>query len=269
MNSRNISTYLADHSETATAAFVITSVEVDTSEIRTLVLDLDYHRKSLGYVLNPGARERDSLFRQTAGLDKLLRQNASQRRLLLQLFCWVVIDFVSFLFLWVPPHMLLRRLACSSSRRNNCFASVSLANNFLRTGTLVERTSSGTAAGLGNTFTRRLTASSQSRSDNMGVDDAFAEMEAAGVPKKGQPTAAAAPEQEQQKDLPKLSAAEFRVYNRMAEHMDMFVSNRKSDTYIRSPITKLTLFPSHSTTISAKPGTSSTAPAPPAKNPKA
>jgi len=57
----------------------------------------------------------------------------------------------------------------------------------------------------------------------MGVDDAFAEMEAAGVPKKGQPTAAAAPEQEQQKELPRLSAAEFRVYNRMAEHMDMFV----------------------------------------------
>lgn len=53
--------------------------------------------------------------------------------------------------------------------------------------------------------------------------DAFREMEANGVPKKGEPTAAAAPEQEEQKELPKLSAAEFRVYNRMAEHMDLFV----------------------------------------------
>jgi hypothetical protein len=57
----------------------------------------------------------------------------------------------------------------------------------------------------------------------MGMEDACREMEAAGVNKKGEPTAAAAPEQEQQKELPKLSAAEFRVYNRMAEHMDMFV----------------------------------------------
>lgn len=57
----------------------------------------------------------------------------------------------------------------------------------------------------------------------MSAEDACREMEAAGVLKKGEPTAAAAPEQEQQKDLPKLSAAEFRVYNRMAEHMDMFV----------------------------------------------
>jgi len=57
----------------------------------------------------------------------------------------------------------------------------------------------------------------------MGAEDACREMEAAGVSKKGEPTAAAAPAQEQQKELPKLSAAEFRVYNRMAEHMDMFV----------------------------------------------
>lgn len=62
----------------------------------------------------------------------------------------------------------------------------------------------------------------------MGVEDAFREMEEHGVPKQGQPTAAAAPpqqqqEQQHQKELPKLSAAEFRVYNRMAEHMDLFV----------------------------------------------
>jgi hypothetical protein len=61
----------------------------------------------------------------------------------------------------------------------------------------------------------------------MGAEDACREMEATGVPQKGEPTAAAAPAQEQQKELPKLSAAEFRVYNRMAEHMDMFVRFRK------------------------------------------
>jgi hypothetical protein len=57
----------------------------------------------------------------------------------------------------------------------------------------------------------------------MSVEDAFREMEVNGVPKQGQPTAAAAPTQEQQKELPKMSAAEFRIYNRMAEHMDLFV----------------------------------------------
>lgn len=69
----------------------------------------------------------------------------------------------------------------------------------------------------------------------MSAQDAFREMEANGLHKQGEPTAAAAPDQEQQekeakeekkeevKALPKMSAAEFRVYNRMAEHMDMFV----------------------------------------------
>jgi hypothetical protein len=71
----------------------------------------------------------------------------------------------------------------------------------------------------------------------MSAQDAFREMEANGLHKQGEPTAAAVPDQEQQekeakeekkeeeevKALPKLSAAEFRVYNRMAEHMDMFV----------------------------------------------
>lgn len=42
------------------------------------------------------------------------------------------------------------------------------------------------------------------------------------IPKASEPTSAAAPKQEEQ-DLPKLSPQEFRVYNRMAEHMDMFV----------------------------------------------
>ena len=43
------------------------------------------------------------------------------------------------------------------------------------------------------------------------------------MPKASEPTKAAAPEQEDQ-DVPKLSPQEFRVYNRLAEHMDMFVS---------------------------------------------
>ena len=50
----------------------------------------------------------------------------------------------------------------------------------------------------------------------------FKKMEEEGVPKVGEPTKAAQTKQEEQ-DLPKLSAAEFRVYNRMAEHMDQFV----------------------------------------------
>lgn len=70
---------------------------------------------------------------------------------------------------------------------------------------------------------RGFSSSFRTRSDNMCPEDAFREMEANGVPKQGQPTAAAAPEQEQQEELPKLSAAEFKIYNRMAEHMDMFV----------------------------------------------
>lgn len=70
---------------------------------------------------------------------------------------------------------------------------------------------------------RALSSTAATRSDNISMADACREMEAHGVPKKGEPTAAAAPAQEQQKELPKLSAAEFRVYNRMAEHMDMFV----------------------------------------------
>jgi len=42
------------------------------------------------------------------------------------------------------------------------------------------------------------------------------------IPKAPEPTSAAAPKQEEQ-ELPKLSPQEFRIYNRMAEHMDMFV----------------------------------------------
>lgn len=43
------------------------------------------------------------------------------------------------------------------------------------------------------------------------------------MPKASAPTEAAAPNKEEQ-DLPKLSPQEFRIYNRLAEHMDMFVS---------------------------------------------
>ncbi|KAK5107380.1 hypothetical protein LTR62_001323 [Meristemomyces frigidus] len=54
------------------------------------------------------------------------------------------------------------------------------------------------------------------------MDQPFDEM-AKGVPKADAPTEAAAPKQEEQV-LPKLSPQEFKMYNRMAEHMDMFVS---------------------------------------------
>lgn len=84
----------------------------------------------------------------------------------------------------------------------------------------------------------------------MSAQDAFREMEANGLQKEGEPTAAAAPEKKQQekeeregkgegeeKVLPKLSAAEFRVYNRMAEHMDLFV---RSPIYSRPRASKQT-----------------------------
>ena len=44
-----------------------------------------------------------------------------------------------------------------------------------------------------------------------------------GVPRCAGPTEASVPNQEE-KALPKLSAQEFRQYNRMAEHMNYFVS---------------------------------------------
>jgi hypothetical protein len=53
------------------------------------------------------------------------------------------------------------------------------------------------------------------------MEEPFKTMEEAGVPECDKPSEAAAPQKEEQ-DLPKLSAKEFRVYNRMAEHMDMF-----------------------------------------------
>ncbi|KAK4574643.1 hypothetical protein LTR86_001484 [Recurvomyces mirabilis] len=52
------------------------------------------------------------------------------------------------------------------------------------------------------------------------MEQPFDEM-AKGVPKADAPTEAAAPKQEEQA-LPKLSPQEFRMYNRMSEHMDMF-----------------------------------------------
>ena len=42
------------------------------------------------------------------------------------------------------------------------------------------------------------------------------------MPKAVEPTDVAAPKQEEQA-LPKLSPQDFRTYNRLAEHMDMFV----------------------------------------------
>lgn len=113
---------------------------------------------------------------------------------------------------------------------------------------------------------RAFSHSARSHSDNISMADAFREMEANGVPKKGEPTAAAAPEQEEQKELPKLSAAEFRVYNRMAEHMDLFV--RSPLPCLASDPPKL-IPPPRSTTTFARPGTCSTPPARPARSRRA
>ncbi|OTA36369.1 hypothetical protein BTJ68_03506 [Hortaea werneckii EXF-2000] len=55
-------------------------------------------------------------------------------------------------------------------------------------------------------------------------ENPFHEMAREGVPRTDEPTDVAAPKKEEQ-DLPKLSAQEFRIYNRMAEHMDMFHEN--------------------------------------------
>lgn len=44
------------------------------------------------------------------------------------------------------------------------------------------------------------------------------------IPKASHPGEAAAPNKQEQ-GLPELSPQEFRIYNRLAEHMDMFVSN--------------------------------------------
>ena len=54
------------------------------------------------------------------------------------------------------------------------------------------------------------------------METPFDEMKEKGIPQCDKPTEAAASNKEEQ-ELPKLSASEFRVYNRMAEHMDMFV----------------------------------------------
>ena len=54
------------------------------------------------------------------------------------------------------------------------------------------------------------------------MENPFEKMSEEGVPKTDKPTVVAAPKQAEQ-DLPKLSSQEFKVFNRMAEHMDMFV----------------------------------------------
>ena len=56
------------------------------------------------------------------------------------------------------------------------------------------------------------------------MEQPFEKMAEDGVPKCDEPTKVAGPKREEQ-DLPKLTAQEFRVYNQMAEHMDMFVSH--------------------------------------------
>ncbi|KAK0807989.1 hypothetical protein LTR91_005038 [Friedmanniomyces endolithicus] len=56
------------------------------------------------------------------------------------------------------------------------------------------------------------------------MEQPFEKMAEEGVPKCDKPSEVSAPKKEDQ-DLPKMSPQEFRVYNRMAEHMDMFHEN--------------------------------------------
>jgi hypothetical protein len=73
----------------------------------------------------------------------------------------------------------------------------------------------------------RTFATTSTRSFTNNMEKPFEQMEEQ-IPKVSEPTSAAAPKQEEQ-DLPKLSPQEFRVYNRMAEHMDMFVCGLSID----------------------------------------
>lgn len=70
-----------------------------------------------------------------------------------------------------------------------------------------------------NIFWRGLQTNTRSR---MAEQQPFEKMEEQGVPKCPEATKVAAPAKEAQ-DLPKLSPQEFRAYNHMSEHMDMFV----------------------------------------------
>jgi len=70
---------------------------------------------------------------------------------------------------------------------------------------------------------RALSAAATCRANhNYIMEQPFEKMAEEGVPKCEKPTEVSAPKKEDQ-DLPKMSPQEFRVYNRMAEHMDMFV----------------------------------------------
>ena len=72
-------------------------------------------------------------------------------------------------------------------------------------------------------LSRTLTASATCRNNhNYIMEQPFEKMAEEGVPKCDKPSEVSAPKKEDQ-DLPKMSPQEFRVYNRMAEHMDMFV----------------------------------------------
>jgi hypothetical protein len=76
----------------------------------------------------------------------------------------------------------------------------------------------------------------QQRYVSSAMEEPFEKMEAAGVPKCEQPSDAAKPtKKEEEEVLPKMSAQEFRVYNRMAEHMDMFVRSFSLTLRCRRP----------------------------------
>ena len=84
-----------------------------------------------------------------------------------------------------------------------------------------------------NTLNRNTRTFTTSARPSSNMAKPFEQMEEQ-IPKASEPTSAAAPKQEEQ-DLPKLSPQEFRIYNRMAEHMDMFVCTFYQHSILLSP----------------------------------
>lgn len=63
--------------------------------------------------------------------------------------------------------------------------------------------------------------------------DAFEKMEQEGVPKCPEPTRVATEAKIEEPELPKLSPQEFRQWNHMSEHMDMFVSTPSPILFVK------------------------------------
>jgi len=88
----------------------------------------------------------------------------------------------------------------------------------------------------GGFFRIRYFASIPLPSDGVKMEELFQKMEREGVPRCEEPSEAVTGKGEKERALPELSAQEFRIYNRMAEHMDMFVRFAPSPSPSASPL---------------------------------